>query len=164
MIEWVDAGKSIVIACNLNIAQACLNLKDWSGAIDKAGKVLKDEPNNVKALYRRGIARNNLGSSDEALVDLKRALELEPSNASVKLEMAKSKKTIAEANKKTKAAYSGLFNKISVYEDKAAPVLGMSKNNPKVSCLSLIVSSLISLFTTSNMVTLVFTLNRICTD
>jgi len=69
---------------------------------------------------------------EEALIDLKRALELDPNNGSVKVELAKAKQTISEANKKTKAAYQNLFSKISVYDDKALPVLGLSKSNPRV--------------------------------
>ena len=69
---------------------------------------------------------------EEALSDLKRALELDPNNGSVKVELAKAKQTISEANKKTKAAYQNLFSKISVYDDKALPVLGLSKSNPRV--------------------------------
>lgn len=39
----------------------------------------KDE-HNVKALFRRGTARNGMGNPDEALVDLSRALELDAEN------------------------------------------------------------------------------------
>lgn len=85
MIEFVEEGKSIVTACNLNIAQCCLNLKDYASANEKAGRVLKEDPLNIKALCRRGIARNNLGQPDEALVDLKKALELDPTNAICKM-------------------------------------------------------------------------------
>merc|ERR1711991_432728 len=74
----------------------------------------------------------NLGLPDEAMVDLKAALALDPANANVKIELAKSKKSIADAKAKNKKAYSGMFSKIGMYADKAAPVMGNSKNNPKV--------------------------------
>jgi len=132
MVEFVEEGKSLVLSSNLNMAQAYLNLKDYASANEKAGKVLNEDPNNIKALYRRGVARNNLGLPDEAMVDLKAALALDPANANVKIELAKSKKSIADAKAKNKKAYSGMFSKISMYADKAAPVMGNSKNNPKV--------------------------------
>lgn len=132
IVDYVEEGKQIALSSNLNMAQAYLNMKDYSSANEKAGKVLKEDANNVKALYRRGVARNNLGLPDEALVDLKAALALDPTNANVKIELAKSRKSIADAKAKSKAAYSGMFSKISVYEDKAVPTMGNSADNPKV--------------------------------
>jgi len=49
------------------------------------------------------------------------------------LQIAHAKKLIADAAKKQKAAYGNMFSKISVYDDKAAPVMpGTNPNNPKV--------------------------------
>lgn len=132
MLDYVEGGKDITMSCNLNMAQACLNMKDFTRANEKAGVVLKEDPNNVKALYRRGLARNHLGLAEEAMEDLKQALVVDPTNANVKLELAKAKKSVAAAKAKSKAAYTGMFNKISVYSDKAAVVVSSSKNNPKV--------------------------------
>jgi hypothetical protein len=40
---------------------------------------------------------------------------------------------IADAKKKEKAIYGNIFNKISMYNDKAVPVMsGNNANNPKV--------------------------------
>ena len=41
---------------NLNIAQAYIKNKDYSSCVEAAGKVLKEDPQNAKALYRRGFA------------------------------------------------------------------------------------------------------------
>jgi len=126
-------GDAIWLSCTLNIAQAYINLQDYVSAAGKAGAVIKKDPNNVKALYRRGLARNHLGLADEALVDLTKALELDSENKSVKAEIAKAKKMILEAKKKTKAVFGNMFSKISMYDDKAEVVLpGLSGSNPKV--------------------------------
>lgn len=51
----------------------------------------------------------------------------------MKVEIAKAKKMVADAKKKTKAAYGNMFSKISVYDDKAAVVVpGLAADNPKV--------------------------------
>ena len=84
MLDYVDSGKEIVLSCNLNMAQACLNMKDYTRANEKASLVLKEDPNNIKALYRRGLSRNNLGLADEAMEDLKKALTIDPANGNVK--------------------------------------------------------------------------------
>jgi peptidylprolyl isomerase len=96
-------------------------------------EVIKLQPNNVKALYRRGLAKNHLGLAEEALVDLNKALELEPDNKPAKGEIAKSRKIIADTKAKTKATFGGFFNKVCMYDDKATPVVaGTSKDNPIV--------------------------------
>lgn len=135
--ELVETASSalepIFIACKLNCAQACIGLADYPSTVSHCNEVLKKDPRNVKGLYRRGLARNHLGLADEALVDLNAATELDPDNKAVKTEIAKAKKLIAEAKKKTKAVYGGFFSKVSIYDDKELPVIpGLSADNPKV--------------------------------
>ena len=128
-----DNGINVWTACSLNIAQAHINLKEYGYAAQKATSVLNKDSNNMKALYRRGVARNHLALPEEAIEDLKKALELDPENKSVKNEIIKSKKLITAAKKKTKEVYGNMFSKLSVYDDKAAVVVpGLSENNPKV--------------------------------
>merc|ERR1712150_303058 len=46
--------------------------------------VIKEDPLNVKALFRRGSAHNGLGDFHSAVVDLKRCLEVQPDNVDAK--------------------------------------------------------------------------------
>ena len=41
--------------------QACINMQDYPSAAQAASGALKEDPLNVKALYRRGLSRNHLG-------------------------------------------------------------------------------------------------------
>lgn len=121
------------LSCKSNSTLMAINMGDYPTAVVLAAEVLKKDSMNVKALYRRGLARNHLGLPEEALEDLNLALSLDASNASVKTEIAKAKKLMADAKKKTKAAYGNFFSKMSVYDDKEAPVIpGSDPNNPKV--------------------------------
>ena len=52
----------------LNISQALLKLNKYSEVIDQSSKVLKDEPQNPKALYRRGVAYSRSQDFDRAQV------------------------------------------------------------------------------------------------
>lgn len=123
----------LVITCNLNGALCSINLQEYPGALQFANEALKKDPKNVKGLYRRAIARNGLGMSDEAIADLNAVLALDPDNKAAKVEMAKAKKAIADAKKKQKAAYGNFFSKVNMYDDKELPVVpGTSPNNPKV--------------------------------
>jgi peptidylprolyl isomerase len=124
---------TIWIASKSNAAQAFLNLQDYPSAASYSTAVLKKESNNVKALYRRGCARNHLGIVEEALEDLNLALSLDPTNAAVKTEIIKVKKTIAESKKKAKETYGNMFSKVSMYDDKKGVVVpGLSPSCPKV--------------------------------
>lgn len=132
-VSEVAAHEALFIACKLNSAQACINLGNFPDAVTHASEVLKKDPNNVKGLYRRGVARNHLGLAEEALEDLNKAHAADPENKAVVTEIAKAKKAIADAKKKTKAAFGGFFSKVSMYDDKEMPVIpGSSPNNPKV--------------------------------
>lgn len=137
-VELVDGSsnaelEAVYVALKLNCAQACISAADYASAVVHANEAIKKDPNNVKALYRRGLARNHLGLSEEALEDLNLALEKDPENKAVKTEIAKAKKAIADAKKKTKAAFGNFFSKVNMYDDKEMPAIpGTGPNNPKV--------------------------------
>jgi peptidylprolyl isomerase len=76
---------ALVASCCGNAAQCYINLCDWPSAIASAAKVLDKDPNNVKALYRRGLARIKIGVLDLAKKDLLAAFKLEPENKAVKV-------------------------------------------------------------------------------
>jgi len=120
--ELVDGesgdANTIFVACKLNLAQCYINIKDYPSAIEASSKVLNIEPTNVKALYRRAVARNAIGMPDEAKEDLEIASGIDPENTAVKTELVKSKKLLAAALKKEKGMYANIFNKISMYDDK----------------------------------------------
>lgn len=52
-----DLSYCLQLSCFLNAAQACLNDNEWGDAIAHATSALGKDPDNVKALYRRGVAR-----------------------------------------------------------------------------------------------------------
>lgn len=125
--------EALYITCKLNTAQACIGASRHSEAVTHATEALKKDADNLKGLYRRGLARNHLGLSEEALEDLYRLQELDPENKAAKVEIAKAKKAIQDAKKKTKAVYGNFFSKLSVYDDKEAPIIpGSGASNPKV--------------------------------
>jgi peptidylprolyl isomerase len=99
------------IACKLNLALAYINTSDFISAITEATSALSKDPNNVKALYRRGLARNRIGSPDNALVDLNAALVINPTNMSVKAEILKSRSLIANAAKQNQnSVFRNIFS------------------------------------------------------
>lgn len=133
MAASIPEVADIWVSCKLNCALVCINTQQYPDAVGHASEILEKDGNNVKALYRRGVARNHLGLAEEALEDLNKAVEIDPENKAAKLEIVKSKKIIADAKKKAKAAYGNMFSKMSVYEDKELPIIpGSSPKNPMV--------------------------------
>lgn len=132
-IEESAEFQEVWMACKLNAAQCALSLADYPQAAALATSALGKSADNVKGLYRRAVARNHMGMHDEALVDLKQVIALDSGNKPAANEMAKAKNAIKTAAAKAKKAYGGMFSKLSVYDDKATPVVpGLSPDNPKV--------------------------------
>jgi Flp pilus assembly protein TadD len=52
----------------LNLSQALLKLNKFGEVVDHSTKVLKDDPQNPKALYRRGVAYSRSQDFDRAQV------------------------------------------------------------------------------------------------
>lgn len=67
-----------------NMAGCQLNRKNFEHTIALCTKVLVKDKNNVKALYRRGLAYGSMRDNEKAVADLKAALTLEPDNHMVK--------------------------------------------------------------------------------
>ncbi|KAK9463628.1 uncharacterized protein V1516DRAFT_668304 [Lipomyces oligophaga] len=84
-----------------NIAACSIKLKDWQTAVDACNEGLKIAHGSstledarrakhklaVKMLWRRGVARRNLGDLKQARQDLETALTIEPENKAVKEEL-----------------------------------------------------------------------------
>lgn len=94
--HWLDAAAKAEAlklrrVSNANAAACHLKLEAWQEASTSCGLVLKEEPDNVKALFRRGHARVELGEYREAYVDLRKVLELDRENREAARLLAKAK-------------------------------------------------------------------------
>lgn len=78
---WYSIAKQKVPLL-LNYAQCKLLMHDYADTIRHTTSVLEVEPDNVKALYRRGKARSATWDVEEATRDLRKAAELDTSLAS----------------------------------------------------------------------------------
>lgn len=109
---------TVLVSLYGNKAMVAIKQEDWRTANLSATKVLNIEPENVKALYRRAVASSKLGYLDESKNDLLKTLELDPTNAPAKKELVELNKLLKEHQKKQKAAFTGMFSRTSVYDDK----------------------------------------------
>ncbi|GIL72091.1 hypothetical protein Vretimale_511 [Volvox reticuliferus] len=69
-------ARDLVRACTLNLSSCYLNLKQFDNCVEQCNQVLTGEPDNLKALYRRGQAYLGSCNCIAAAADLDRALRL----------------------------------------------------------------------------------------
>ncbi|CAN1302158.1 Peptidyl-prolyl cis-trans isomerase FKBP62 [Linum perenne] len=104
--EEKKQSKVLKVACNLNSAACKLKLKDYKAAEKLCTKVLEMDSRNVKALYRRAQAYIQLADLELAEFDIKKALEIDPNNRTLKEKMR-------EYNKKDAKFYGNMFAKMN---------------------------------------------------
>ncbi|XP_076749542.1 tetratricopeptide repeat protein 9C [Xylocopa sonorina] len=92
-----------------NMAGCQLNRKNYEHAVSLCNKILNKEDNNVKALYRRGVAHGNLKDLEKAVADLKKAANLEPHNQTIKDQFLIYNGKLQEANQKFECMVRRMF-------------------------------------------------------
>jgi len=104
--------KSSITLCALytNLALIYCKQHDFSQAIIQANKALKINPNDVKALTRRGQSNLTLGNWDEAKVDLKQALKLKPKDNYIENLLQQCNDKIKQYQDQQKSLYSRMFS------------------------------------------------------
>jgi len=99
----------------LNKAACYLQLGDPTNALASCNKVLREDRNNVKALFRRAKAHHGRTEHVEAEADLNRVLELEPGNTEARAmipQVRRAQKIADKASKNTFAKMCEGFGKI----------------------------------------------------
>lgn len=99
----------VALSCHLNIAACKLKLCDWDGAIQRCDEALAINQSNTKALYRRAQAWQAKKDYDQALNDLKKALDITPEDKAVNNEILRVKQKKKELKEKEKATYAKMF-------------------------------------------------------
>lgn len=99
------------LSCLSNITLCDLKLEDFDAAARHASEVLEYDPQNCKALYRRGVAKLSSGDLQESRVDLMEAAKLDPKNAEVRGRLDECKRRMAQSNQWHKEAFGGMFGK-----------------------------------------------------
>lgn len=124
------------ISCWSNAAMCYIKLKEWADATSACNHVLSiesEEKTNIKALYRRGLARMKVGLHKEAKADLMDAYNVDNKNKEVRKALAQLKEAAAAAKKKEKDAFGGCFGKVDMYNDKKGVLVPNAKgDNPHV--------------------------------
>jgi len=129
--------KDLYVKCWGNAAMCHVKGKEWSDVIACCNNVFlkapEEEKTNIKILYRRGLARMHTGELKGAKSDLMAAYGLDAKNKEVRRAIQELKVKNAEAKKKEKATFGGIFGKVSMYDDKEGLLVPNAKgDNPHV--------------------------------
>lgn len=128
--NFKEATKSAAIAlkltCELNSAQCFLKMSDFFGARSACDAVLKLEPNNVKALFRRATANMQLNEFEGAVSELRRLLGVDPNNAEARRMLPQAQRGVKDADKRAKSMYSKMSRAITGAPPKAEGSAGVS--------------------------------------
>jgi tetratricopeptide (TPR) repeat protein len=106
------------VTVDINTALCHIKLEEYSHAVTCCDNAIEIDSKNVKAYYRRGVAKMEMAKYEEAQSDFNRVLELDPDNKSAKQMLQQMKILLKERDRKGKQMYGGLFNKTELYEDK----------------------------------------------
>ena len=115
--EMASVSDEILHTTYLNMAACHIALGQFDKAIDKSCKSLEIRENH-KAYYRRAVGYLNTGDLDRAKADLDTANALSPNDPAVLREYANYNNKLKQANQKQKKAFGGMFDKLSLEEDK----------------------------------------------
>ncbi|XP_046741224.1 FK506-binding protein-like [Diprion similis] len=83
-----------------NMAECHLIRKNFEHTVSLCHKVLERDGNNVKALYRRAVARENQGDYERALTDMEKVVGFQPKNSAAKERLHVYRRKVYEAQKK----------------------------------------------------------------
>lgn len=92
-----------------NLAGCHILNQNYEYVIQLCNKILDKDKNNVKALYRRGVAYGKLKNIENAVQDFKKVITLEPHNAAAKEQFLIYNQKLQEANQKCKDMVKRMF-------------------------------------------------------
>jgi tetratricopeptide (TPR) repeat protein len=110
---------ALELSANLNLALCFLKLKDYDKVIKFAGDALKVDPENYKAMYRRGCALAEKRLLDEAREDLELVLSKgsREMHAAVRKELDKVRALEKERDEATRKKFAGMFDRMDLSEE-----------------------------------------------
>ena len=117
---------TLFLSIHLNMGAVYLKMNEFNKAITACTKAIKIDPNSAKAYFRRSQAHLSVKDVDRAEEDGKKALSLEPNDKAIKLHLKNVQKENERQLKEQAKTFKGMFNKVSLYDDKEAD----SSSNP----------------------------------
>lgn len=119
--------------CELNKAACFLQLGDPTSALTVCNSVLREDRNNIKAIFRRAKAHFERSEHVEAQQDLERVLELDPGNSDAKALLPHVKRAQKLADKESKSTFAKMckgFGKVGFGKENKKPETSPAQEEP----------------------------------
>jgi len=107
--DMQKTATELTIALSSNITMCSLKLGDYGEAIKGAKEVLKNDPANIKTIWRLGQAYMHTGEYEEGLAVVNDGLKLAPEDPNLKSVLSQIQQKQAEYHKKEKTMYRKMF-------------------------------------------------------
>mmetsp|Transcript_29313 Transcript_29313/g.49237 ORF Transcript_29313/g.49237 Transcript_29313/m.49237 type:complete len:434 (+) Transcript_29313:139-1440(+) len=111
-------AEKVLVTCFTNIAQVFVKKKKWYEASYACTQALELDPDHVKALYRRALARVAEDTSttlELAVKDLRHAAKVDPDDIEIREALRKYGTEMREQRTKDEKIYGGMFSKGELY-------------------------------------------------
>jgi len=100
--DQLQRARNLLSVLELNKAACFLKLRCWIQAQEVCNAVIAGDKENIKALYRRGVATLNLMHTESAMKDFKTILEIDPKNTYAKTQVEHCQAVLRRASDKAK--------------------------------------------------------------
>lgn len=115
--KHLDQLNEIRVPLLVNLSACKMQAEDWNGTIMDTTEALVTGGMNLKALYRRAVARFKLGQTEEAEDDLRRVLEIEPRDPAALKVMREIQQEKDLLSKEQKKHFAGIFAPPSTHRE-----------------------------------------------
>lgn len=113
-LEEEQELSDVKVKCLNNLAAAQLKLEHFEAALKSSNAALKHQPNNIKALFRKGKVLTLQGEYTEAIPVLKQAARLEPSNKAILVELSQLLRKQSEQRTVEQAMYRKMLGDMAI--------------------------------------------------
>ncbi|XP_048583994.1 peptidyl-prolyl cis-trans isomerase FKBP8 isoform X2 [Nematostella vectensis] len=109
--------QSVKVKCWNNLAAAQLKIEAYNAALISCMQVLQIDPDNVKALFRKGKVLASKGELSEALPLIKKANQLDPNNKTIRAELRSLRKRKSIQDEKERSMYQRMVGGMGKTEE-----------------------------------------------
>ncbi|PHJ22527.1 tetratricopeptide repeat-containing protein [Cystoisospora suis] len=124
---------SVKLPCHLNLAACKLHQQEYDEVYIQCRLALEMDPNNVKALYRRGLAYLQQDHFEKAKKDLLKAQSVEPVNREVRDALVLLREKIQRYKRRSLKTYKAMLQGTEQPRSPDLPVNGATRNQPSCS-------------------------------